>query len=152
MLQLNKISELLTVNDCKIYTILIVSLTGIFLWTLIGEKAFAISSDFSFTNPDNNNLFYKQIGRDGSWTLTVYATNPPFGTDSVKVSVNGPYGYKEIKWATVMSENTRVNIDIPAGEIPVGTQYKVCAQTTTTEIIFDRNCDFFINPIVAMNN
>lgn len=61
MVQLNQISALLTVNDYKIYGILIVSVIGIFLLNLISEKAFSISSEYSLTNQDNVNLLYVVI-------------------------------------------------------------------------------------------
>lgn len=148
MLQLNRFIKIKTVKDYKICTILIASLTGIFLLTLIGEKADAVKADHILIDQNNNNLLFRQIGNDGPWTLKVDVTDPPFGTDKVKVSINGPYGYKKIKWATVESENTRVTIDIPGGKIPVGTEYKLCVQTDTIEIILDRNCE----PIYRSNS
>src|SRR5215216_4500035 len=122
MLYSHRFFEFLTVNY-KIYAIFIVSLIGIFLLTLIDEKAVAIASDHNFINQDNNNLLFRQIGNDGSWTLKVYVTNPPFGTDSVRISIDGPYGYEKSKSASVESRTTIVELDIPSGKIPVGESF-----------------------------
>ena len=142
MLQSNVFSKLLLVKDYKIYAILIASMTGIFLLTLIGEKAVAITSDHNLIDQDNDNLMFRQIGNDGPWTLKVYVTNPPFGTDKVKVSIDGPYGYEKYKWTPVDSRTTIVKLDIPSGKVPIGEMFKLCVQTDAIDVLLGSNCEY----------
>jgi hypothetical protein len=107
--------------------------------TLAEQKALATPK---LIDGEKKNLLFLQIGSDGPWTLKVYVTDPPFGTDKVKVSIKGPYGYTKIKWFSVESQTTIANMNIPGGKIPVGTEYKLCVQTGLIEQLLSNNCYF----------
>ncbi|MGD1837597.1 MAG: hypothetical protein ACPKPY_06015 [Nitrososphaeraceae archaeon] len=115
----------------------------LFLFSFSGNKA-----DATFTNLQwNANLIdhkdlFQQIGRGDSWTLKVNAINPPFGTDEIKVSVDGPYGSHDYKWVKVKSQTTTVKLKIPEDDVPMGAQYKLCVQTGTIDALLGSNCHF----------
>ena len=129
-------------RDYKSIIFLIIGLASIlFLIKCTTAEIFANTYN-QIENKNNIQSGIYQITSGSSWTLKISITDPPFGTDKIKVSVDGPYGYHKHKWETVDSHTTIVNLKIPTGKVPVGTQYKLCIQTDTIDILLGSNCWF----------
>jgi len=74
------------------------------------------------------------VASQSPWTLDVKLTNPPFGVKNVKVTIEGPFGYrtyKTISWQEQVNKQgaesgvIHVKFTIPSNVIPIGYQYKV---------------------------
>jgi hypothetical protein len=62
------------------------------------------------------------------WTLTVNVSHVPFGENSIALSIKGPFGYTDSQ-NIANGPSPTTTFAIPAGGIPTGQSYQVCAGT-----------------------
>jgi hypothetical protein len=66
--------------------------------------------------------------QSSDWTLTLYPTNVPFGTDKIFLQVKGQYGADVWRWIA-NQQNPSTSFNLSGSQFPTGHDFLVCMGT-----------------------